>query len=248
LPTTSNAALHSVDDSYYQNARPEIVNLVPNSATKILELGCGAGHTGAAVKCRQKAHVTGIEMEATAALVAAKCLDQVWQEDIDSFEFPWEEESFDCIIAGDILEHLRDPWRVLRHAYRLLTPNGVIVVSIPNVGFFDIIHSLLTGRFDYEDAGLLDRTHLRFFTRSTFTEALLKAGFTLLSATPIFVTPGANEILRNSASSKHIQIGAITLPYESHSQLQDLLTYQWLLVGTRKSEKDLLGAQQTTSN
>jgi len=233
VPQNSNATLHTVDASYYQYARPEIVNLVPDSAKKILELGCGEGHTGAAVKHRQEAHVTGVEMEHAVALAAADLLDDVRQGDLDSFDFPWGESSFDCILAADVLEHLRDPWKVLRQAYRLLTPKGVIVASIPNIGFFDIINGLLMGRFDYQDTGLLDRTHLRFFTYSTFIEALTNAGFTLASATSVFVTPGASEILQSSPSNGNIQIGAMTFHYENPRQVQELLTYQWLLVGTK---------------
>ncbi|MDA8208579.1 MAG: class I SAM-dependent methyltransferase, partial [Actinomycetota bacterium] len=166
--TPTPSRLTSVDASYYQNARPEIVELVPFSAKRVLELGCGEGRTGAAIKHRQGASVTGVELEPAVACIASDVLDEVQQADLDDFDFPWGDAYFDCVVAADVLEHLRDPWRVLKQAHRLLSRYGVIVVGVPNAGSVEIISGLIQGRFDYQDAGLLDRTHLRFFTRATF--------------------------------------------------------------------------------
>ncbi|MDA8117519.1 MAG: class I SAM-dependent methyltransferase [Actinomycetota bacterium] len=232
-PNSSPTRLTSVDASYYQSSRPELVELVPFSAKRVLELGCGEGRTGAAIKLRQGAAVTGVELEPAVAQIASQLLDDVRQADLDSFEFPWEDASFDCIVAADVLEHLRDPWRVLREAHRLLARYGVIIVGIPNAGSVEIISALIQGRFDYEDAGLLDRTHLRFFTRATFTEALVDAGFVLARAKSIFAAPSMEQGLGNSPARGTLDIAGATIHYQSAEQLRDLLTYQWVFVGIK---------------
>ncbi len=231
--TPSPTRLTSVDASYYQNSRPEIVELVPFSAKRVLELGCGEGRTGAAIKHRQEASVTGVELESAVACIASEVLDEVRQADLDSFDFPWEDANFDCIVAADVLEHLRDPWRVLKQAHRLLSRYGVIIVGVPNAGSVEIISGLIQGRFDYQDAGLLDRTHLRFFTRATFTEALVDAGFVLARAKSIFAAPSVEQGLESSPARGTLDIGGATIRYENAEQLRDLLTYQWVLVGIK---------------
>ncbi len=235
MSTLHTTKLNKVSESYYQSSRPELVDLVPISAERVLELGCGEGRTGAAIRQRQRAFVTGIELEPDIAGIATTSLNDVRQADLDSFDFPWEEASFDCIIAADIVEHLRDPWRVLRESYRLLARHGVIIVSIPNISFSGIISNLMSGRFDYRDTGLLDRTHLRFFTRATFAEALLDAGFILAKTESIFVDPGLEERLHNSSPTGTLDLGKGTIQYESHEELRDILTYQWIMVGMKTS-------------
>ena len=83
----------------------------------------------------------------------------------------------DCVIFADVLEHLVDPWAAVRQAREMLAPGGALVVSIPNVLHHAVVKDLLRGRFDYRDAGVLDRTHLRFFTAATARELVEQAGF-----------------------------------------------------------------------
>lgn len=94
---------------------------------------------------------------------------------------------FDAIVYGDVLEHLADPLSVVTALNHTLAPGGVVIVSVPNVAHLWVRLSLLLGRFDYADRGILDRTHLRFFTRRTFLEFLAQAGLTVeeLLATPV---------------------------------------------------------------
>ncbi len=95
-------------------------------------------------------------------------------------------ELFDCVVFNDVLEHTADPWAVLRKTRALLTPDAAIVVSIPNVRHVSVLVPLIAGgRWDYEDWGILDRTHLRFFTRATAVELLQSTGYTVKRVMPL---------------------------------------------------------------
>lgn len=107
-------------------------------------------------------------------------LDQVIQGNIEAMELPIEPGSIDLLLCLDVLEHLVDPWETLRRLAALLRPNGVLVASIPNVRYYRVLLPLmLGGRWDYQDSGILDRTHLRFFTRATAIELVESAGFSI---------------------------------------------------------------------
>ncbi|MDP9073234.1 MAG: class I SAM-dependent methyltransferase [Actinomycetota bacterium] len=145
---------------------------------RVLELGCTAGHfTRALVK--QGCAVVGVEIDPAAAEGARAVAEQVVVADLDHPEAlsHLAESQFDVVMAGDTLEHLRDPLPVLRTCRRLLKPEGFVVVSVPNVAHADLRLTLLAGRFPYRESGLLDSTHLRFFTRQTLHDLLWAAGF-----------------------------------------------------------------------
>jgi len=141
----------------------------------VLEVGCSSGAlTGriAAMGCR----VTGIEVRPEAAAKARKFVEQVLVGDVATMPLPLPPSSFDAILLIDVLEHLGDPTGALRRLFPLLREGGRIVVAIPNVAHWSVRLRLLVGRFDYEDSGILDRTHLRFYTRETARAMLEEAG------------------------------------------------------------------------
>src|SRR4051812_36860084 len=115
----------------YERARPEILVHVPATARRVLDLGCATGTTGAALKARQPAHVTGIELEPAYAQEAGQRLDEVITGDVEHAE---PDGTYDTLIAADILEHLKDPWTALRRYAQRLDRHGTAVVSLPNVG------------------------------------------------------------------------------------------------------------------
>lgn len=162
---------------YYQSGRGEMLDLVPLSAQRILELGCGSGAFGRALKARGAEEVVGIELQAGPAAEAGQVLDKVIIANVD-LAFPELPTAyFDCIVCNDVLEHLVDPWTVLSKLTVSLKPGGVVVASIPNVRHHKVVRRLFwSGHWRYEDAGILDRTHLRFFTRQTAIELLSGAG------------------------------------------------------------------------
>jgi 2-polyprenyl-3-methyl-5-hydroxy-6-metoxy-1,4-benzoquinol methylase len=175
-----------VQEEYYQNTRPEVMELIPNEPNCVLELGCGEGVFGKALKKRYQCKVTGIELFDKAAQQAKKNLNMVFVDSLDTFDFS-KLQTYDLIVANDVLEHLIDPWSVVGKLREHLSDDGFFVASIPNIQYHHILTSLLKGRWDYGDFGILDRTHLRFFTRQTAVEMFLKNGFKLYSITPINV-------------------------------------------------------------
>jgi 2-polyprenyl-3-methyl-5-hydroxy-6-metoxy-1,4-benzoquinol methylase len=175
----SGAAVQAGDRpaSYYVQGRPEVAALLPPVCRRVLDVGCGAGHLGQLLKERGH-HVTGMELVPEEAEEARHRLDAVVTGDVEA-GLPFDPGSFDAVVFADLLEHLVDPWRVVREAAMLLSPGGVVVASVPNVQNLDVMRRLLRGRWDYRERGILDRGHLRFFTLETIRELFAQAGLTL---------------------------------------------------------------------
>jgi 2-polyprenyl-3-methyl-5-hydroxy-6-metoxy-1,4-benzoquinol methylase len=159
----------------YERARPEILAHVPSTARRVLDLGCATGATGAALKQRQGAHVTGIEREPDYAREAAATLDAVVTADVEALDTA-QLGRFDCLIAADVLEHLVDPWGALRRYAQLLEPGGTAIVSLPNVGHWSTYAYLLSGSWPRKPEGIFDATHLRWFTLGDARQLLVQAG------------------------------------------------------------------------
>lgn len=170
---------------YYERERPRVLELIPRTASRILDVGCGSGWLGEQLKHRQGATVWGVEVVPEVAERAAQRLDRVWNASIEQALPEMASETFDCIVTADVLEHLIDPWTVLTDLRRKLVPGGTMVASIPNVGHWDVIRSLLEGRWQYTGEGLLDRTHLRFFTRRSIYELFWSAELAIREMTVI---------------------------------------------------------------
>ena len=186
-------------ENYYGNINPDLLEKIPLSAQRILEIGCGQGRLGEAYKARQtKAHYFGVELMPEEAKEAQTVLDGVYCADIEQNtslpkDFLKSEEKFDVLVFGDVLEHLRDPWKVLADLRHVVTPEGVCVACIPNVGHWSLVRQLLSGRWDYAESGLLDRTHVRFFTLETAIEMFQKAGWRVTDASPRNLRPEKTE-------------------------------------------------------
>lgn len=176
--------LHSFAD-YYQRARPDVERLVPSSAKMVLDVGCGAGVLGARLKRRGAALVIGVEIDPDAAATAEKVLDRVHVGDIEVLDLPYGTSAFDCIIFADVIEHLRDPWGLLKRLVPLLKADGRVIVSLPNVRHWSVLRGLLQGEWTYLPAGILDRSHFRFFTLKSGRALLESAGLTVLDVHPV---------------------------------------------------------------
>jgi O-antigen biosynthesis protein len=153
----------------------DVVRLVDEDS-RVLELGPATGYMTQAFNARG-CSVVGIELDPEMAVKAEAFTERMIVGDIDKLDLDAElgEERFDAIVAADVLEHLRDPLRVIVELKKFLKPDGAFVISFPNVAHGSVRLSLLAGRFDYQDIGLLDATHLRFFTRESFEEMLDEA-------------------------------------------------------------------------
>ncbi len=163
---------------YYDQARPEVAALVPAECHRVLDVGCGQGALGQLLKARGH-HVTGLELIPEAAAGARSRLDAVCVGDVEVDGFPFAPQSFEAIVFADVLEHLVDPWRVLREAAELLTSGGVIVASVPNLQNGAILWRLIRGRWEYRERGIADFGHLRFFTLHTLRSLFAQAGLTI---------------------------------------------------------------------
>lgn len=160
----------------------------------VLELGCAAGHMTRALRdegCR----VLAVEVDAESAQFAEEFADRVIVEDLSQPEplTMLDAASFDVVLAGDVLEHLPDSLTLLRRCRELLRSDGFLVASVPNIAHVDVKLALLQGRWQYRDWGLLDRTHLRFFTRLSLNELLHAAGFAPVEIRRVVRPAGTTE-------------------------------------------------------
>ena len=156
-------SLRSRRVSLYEGARPGVRALVPIDATRILGLGCSSGHLGAAIKARQHARITGVELDALYAKDAEACIDRVISSSAEEFAAAPAPDSapFDCLIAADVLEHLVEPWDVLSKSVSMLARGATVIVSVPNVLYWPQFRRLLTEhRWPRDDVGIFDRTDL----------------------------------------------------------------------------------------
>lgn len=166
---------------YYSYVRYDVLKMIPDGVKIILDVGCGEGYTSAEAKKTLKASVVvGVEPFLPAANIALKNLDRVLTSDIEVLDLDYPEGYFDCIICADVLEHTRDPWTVLKKLFYYLGDDGFIIASIPNIQNYLVIKKLLTSKFDYEDSGILDKTHLRFFTLNTIKKMFDETGYEIL--------------------------------------------------------------------
>ncbi len=162
---------------------------VPIGARRILDIGCGAGDFGAALKRRQPCHVTGIEADPAQSNAASKKLDDVLVGDAVSRLQLLSDGYFEAVVLGDILPKVVDHDGLLRAARRKLAASGRLILSVPNVGHWSVLRDLIQGRWTYQDEGILDRRHLRFFTRRSILGTLMEAGYAV--DTLAFVTTPA---------------------------------------------------------
>ncbi len=143
----------------------------------VLDVGCASGGLLAGL-AQQAGRREGIEADPVAATAAAAHADVVHRARVEDAVV--DDEAFDVVVLGDVLEHLADPAPALARAHRWLRPDGRLVVSLPNVAHWSVRLGLLAGRWEYEDSGILDDTHLRFFTWSSGAELVEQAGFTVV--------------------------------------------------------------------
>jgi ubiquinone/menaquinone biosynthesis C-methylase UbiE len=165
--------------NYYSLIRHDLIQMIEGNNNKILEVGCGDGQTGWALKKSGKAkEVVGIELVEGPAKRAEKRLDKVIQGDVEEITLPFHPEYFDYIIMGDVIEHLIDPWSTLKKMSQFLSSRGYLIASIPNISYWKVLADLiLLDKWEYQPAGILDKTHLRFFTRGTISKMFTECGF-----------------------------------------------------------------------
>jgi 2-polyprenyl-3-methyl-5-hydroxy-6-metoxy-1,4-benzoquinol methylase len=204
---------------YFRNPRSEMIGFIPENAKKILDVGCGEGFFGYKLKREINAKIWGIEIDRTAAESAQKKLDKVMVGDISKTIIELPDTYFDCVIFNDVLEHLIDPFTILIRIKRKLSKNGLVISSIPNIRYYDQVKSLLLKKeWKYEDSGILDKTHLRFFTKKSILDMFESTGYDILNLCGINPTKSKNYrilnllLLGSISDMKYLQFACVARP------------------------------------
>jgi methionine biosynthesis protein MetW len=163
----------------YIGPRNDIIKYIPNNSYKILDIGCSIGTLGKQIKQERDVEVIGIEIDKNMSSVAQESLDKVITVDVETLGLDTYFPSmyFDCVILADIIEHLKDPWSLLKNVSSILSSNGLVIASIPNIRHYTtIINLVMKGYWPYRDRGIHDKTHLRFFTWKNIQELFSGSG------------------------------------------------------------------------
>lgn len=209
-----------------------MVGLIAAPPRSVLEIGCGAGATAAAIK-RKFPGVTcvGVEIDEGAAEKARTRLDRVIVGDIEkpgTLPPDLARESFGLVVCADVLEHLYDPWKTLATLRGYLAPAGRLIASIPNVQNLGLILRLIAGRWDYTSSGLLDSSHIRFFTRSGIQEMFQTAGYRILEYQSML-----QRNIDRESWPQDLDFGQVVLRGITAEQALPLFTFQYLVVAEK---------------
>ncbi len=235
-------------NSYYGLARPEVVDAIIENRLptgKVLEIGCAGGATGKNLKERLPVQsYVGIDISPEAADIAKIHLDRVIVANIEetdlASEHGIEPGEFDLLLALDVLEHLYDPWDTLAELSSYVKPGGYVVASLPNIQNITIMQDLIKGTWQYQDAGILDATHLRFFTLEASEKMFRGAGLTIKSIKYV-LNPSLDMAKVKESGNKYRQ-GNLEIADLAKEELLHLFTYQYILIAQKEPTTELLNA------
>ena len=221
---------------YHDRLNTDLLARLPASARHALEIGCGSGALARAYRAgHPETDYTGVECDAAAARRAQAACTRVVLGDIESTAC-WQAldqlrpgPGWDLVVLGDVLEHLRDPLATLAGLAARASVEARCVACIPNVGHVSLVYQLLRARWDYADQGLLDRTHLRFFTQPTMVALLAQAGWEVQACTARVFEPEATERALLPLLELAPRLGMDTEAMRLH-----LSAYQWLVEARRR--------------
>jgi trans-aconitate methyltransferase len=215
-----------------------LIDLIVQEPRLVLDVGCYCGGTGAVIKQRWPgATVVGIEPLAAAADYAAGRLDRVVNSMLEEVEFAdigIAPNSVDVIVFADVLEHMYNPWSALVLARTLLTDDGIVLASIPNVRNLRLINNLINGRWTYEGLGLLDVTHIRFFTLAEVRDMFAQTGFQVDAVAQSF-DPMLAQV-RDMEPEKdlvNLQVGSLVLKNVSRADRMEYAAQQFFVRATK---------------
>jgi len=224
---------------YFDFVRDDVLEAIRQQglqAQRVIELGCASGGTGRRLKQLLDAdYYVGIEANRAAAEQARVCLDAVYVADLQTqtaADLGLEPGSFDLLLALDVLEHLYNPWDVLADFARVLRAGGYAVLSIPNVQNISLLQQLAAGRWTYQNAGLLDATHIRFFTLHEAQNLISGAGLSLTHVTgKLLPEPDMAKI---DDAGNTVNVGRLSLSDLTRNDVIALFTYQYLLIAQNR--------------
>jgi 2-polyprenyl-3-methyl-5-hydroxy-6-metoxy-1,4-benzoquinol methylase len=230
-----------VDLSNKNTSHAQLIRLTGRNK-KVLEVGPATGYI-TEVLVQRGCGVTCIEKDPAAAELAQRFCERMIVANVEEldFEAAFGEERFDVVLFGDVLEHLVDPGAVLAKVARVLAPSGYVVASVPNVAHGSVRLALLRGQFRYSEMGLLDRSHLRFFTRETLADLFRDAGYAIKQWRDIEGDPFGNELgLREEDYPSHLA--------QSIRSDQDAVTYQFVVKARPSRVKPRVQLPQRSAN
>ena len=166
---------------YYKQIRPEVAKFIPARIHTLLDVGCGEGAFLSFIKEKTGAETWGVEAVVSVASIAGTVVDHILAGKIEEVIHSLPDSYFDCITFNDVLEHLADPWIVLRNIRQKLSPGGVIIASIPNFRYAtNLFEIIVCKELRYKDAGILDVTHVRFFTKKSMRRMFEETGYVVV--------------------------------------------------------------------
>lgn len=211
--------------NYYDGLNLKLLAAIPPDARRVLELGCANGRLGQRFKeIHPQAEWWGVDLSADAAATAAPHLDRVFTLDLDSADLSQLGTGFDVIVIGDLLEHLRRPQAVLEALYDMTAPGAQIVCCLPNMAHASVIERLIGGDISYDPVGLLDQTHLRFFSPGSAFKTFLDAGWL-----PHMQDQYRVEVPQTRFAA-HLLDAAMALGLPRETALRNMGLYQMILV------------------
>ncbi len=220
------------DSKYDDKPRTDLLQLITEAPQRVFEIGCGSGATGLALKQKfQGIEFIGLESEEKAAQIAQTRLDKVIVSDIEKVPldtFGLMREYFDLIICADVLEHLYDPWKTLFILRDYLKPNGKLIASIPNIQNIDVIINLLNGHWTYSKYGLLDATHIRFFTLNEIMKMFSGTGYKMIKC-----SCATQPRLERVQWPTDIDFGKIVLKNITKDEASRLFVFQYFIIAQK---------------
>lgn len=220
---------------YPFSTRPECMALIQQPPRVALDIGCGSGGTGYALRQRYpECQLWGCEFDASAAALARRHFDRVLEQDVQDIDFSaiGLDRPFDLICLFDVLEHLMNPWKLLHGLHRIAAPDAHLLVSLPNAGNIALLHDALKGHWRYRSWGLLDFTHIRFFTDFDARKMFYQTGYRVLDHRINLLGPGAalHAQHRDQPFPRMIAFGHLSLYVESAQAFDTLCADQNLYV------------------
>lgn len=220
-------------DKYDDQPRTDLLEFLPEKFETVLEIGCGNGATGALIKEKYPGLTyVGLEIDVGAARMAEKRLDAVISGDVEKMtaeQLAFSKESFDLIIAADVLEHLYDPWRAMGFIRYFNQIRGKILITVPNTQYINVIANLVHGHWTYEKYGLMDATHIRFFTWTEIEKLLKGAGYRILQT--------ASKLpfnLDDQQWPQDITVGDLIIKNVDKIHALKLYTYQYVILAEKE--------------
>ena len=185
-------------NEYFKFPRQEMLGYLPKTAKRVLEVGCGQGTFGEQIKNYNNAEIWGIELMEDEGEVAKKVFDKVFIGQCEDIIDTLPDNYFDAVYFNDVLEHLTYPDSVLKQLKSKLVDQGIVISSIPNMRNFRVLKMLvIDGNWDYADHGIMDKTHLRWFTKKSIQKMYVDSGYEVINHEGINPSKSLKPLLYN---------------------------------------------------